>query len=141
MLAAPTASKGLVAATMRVRFVNTVQEFCTAALSSEREIAGGVGVLMLCFLVGEFCNVYTRIRGGQLSKLMRVAKACAFRPVGAVVGACQYIALEGVLDPEPDTQSPFFDGGACWTVYSGQQRLVLVACFVHYICTPVFFVI
>ena len=23
-----------------------------------------------------------------------------------------YIALGGVLDPEPDTQSPFFDGGA-----------------------------
>ncbi len=51
------------------------------------------------------------------------------------------LALGGVLDPEPDTQSPFFDGGACWTAYSGQKRLVLVACFVHCICTPVFLVI
>jgi len=52
-----------------------------------------------------------------------------------------YVALGGVPDPEHDTRSPFFDGGACWTVYSGQKRLVPAANFVHYVCTPVFPVI
>ena len=52
-----------------------------------------------------------------------------------------YVALGGVLDPEPDTRSPFFDGGACWTVYSSPKRLVPAAHFVHYICTSVFLVI
>ena len=72
--------------------MNTFQEFCSAAISSERTIAGSVGVLILCLLRGKAYNLYTCIEGGQLRKLMHIAKECALQPHGVVPRECLSLA-------------------------------------------------